>query len=149
MKTLIVKPAQAKKNREGIQELWKRIPTKWIDLDTYLGVHGDRSISRDKLVVECDGKDGPHNTCGAVGCFAGWNWTYHPYQQWCKRNKVEITSVYTLDIYLGLHQHCHRLWASRQDHEITVRAEVKQRISKLMILPYVTWKQECLEVGDQ
>ena len=130
MNFMNVSAAQVQKNRQGIKAMWKKIPDKWLNLGAYFVVGGSEA-PRHRLLKECDGKGGPHNTCGAVGCFAGWNWTYHPYQAWCKRNKLTIGCTENLDVYLGLRQGGHSLWRGRLDYQITQREEVGQRLKEL------------------
>lgn len=141
MGLLNVSAAQVRKNRRGIAEMWERIPAKWIELDTFLASDehnpkdlDDGEYSRTDLVKMCDGKDGPHNECGAVGCFAGWNWTYHPYQTWCRRHKLTIASTTNLSIYLGLQVSDHGLFDGRHNRHLkqSEQDEVKDRVKELL-----------------
>jgi len=137
---MLVSEKQVLKNRQGIKDLWKRIPAKWVNLDTFFRVEGESDKS--KIARMCDGKDGPHNECGAVACFAGWSWTYHPYQQWCNRNQYQIASTKNLSIYLGLDNDDHMLFTGRQNEGWQTRKqEVKQRIKTLMSMPITSYHQ--------
>jgi hypothetical protein len=128
---LKVNTAQVTKNRNGIVAMWENIPEEWVDLNTYLR---DGHYPMRHLLTICDGKDGPNNPCGAVGCFAGWNWTYHPYQNWCRKHKIEIDFIVNLDIYLGLQIGRHTLWMSRENRESPQREEVNNRLARLLIM---------------
>jgi hypothetical protein len=137
---LRVGKAQVTKNRKGIAELWSRINPQWVDLNDYLCNDKD---SRRHLLKVCDGKDGPNNPCGAVGCFAGWNWTYHPYQNWCRKHKIQIDSVSNLNIYLGVKHDSHGLWHSRHmDLDMSHMEEVRLRLVNLLKMDIYDEAQE-------
>lgn len=133
---LKVSKAQVTKNRKGIQAMWHNIPQGWVNLNDYLT---NDQYDRPHLLKVCDG---PNNPCGAVGCFAGWNWVYHPYQNWCRKHKIQIDSVMNLNIYLGLQYDGHSLWQSRQNREITQREEVNNRLARLLTMDIYDKPQE-------
>ena len=150
---LHVSAKQVQKNREGIKQMWKGVPGEWIELDTYIASNAlnDEGVplSRAALVELCDGPDGPHNTCGAVGCFAGWSWMYHPYQAWCRRNGVTIACTANLSVYLGLEVNGHAYFTGRDYRcEMSQKKEVTQRINELMHDEIVEYSQEVFVVGD-
>ena len=126
---LKVGKAQVTKNRKGIAALWQKIPDSWVNLNDYMT---NDEYNREHVLKVCDGKDGPKNPCGAVGCFAGWNWMYHPNQNWCRKHKIQIDSIMNLNIYLGVQHDGHGLWYSRQVGHITHRQEVDERIATLL-----------------
>jgi len=126
MKSLITEK-QVLKNRAGITKMWKKIPKSWIDLDTYLCAMG---IGSEEVLRICDGPKGPKNECGAVGCFVGWNCTYHPYQRWCKTRGLKIRSESNMSIFLGLKMG-HDLFLPRTDTNIAQEQEVTQRITQM------------------
>ena len=155
---LLVSEAQVRKNRLGIQTMWKKIPKAWVDLGVYLEVLYDdglveapeiRKKKETALVLACDGKDGPHNPCGAVGCFAGWNWTYHPYQQWCTRQKLVINSVVNLSIWLGLDWVNHDFFDMAHMEDLSPRAEVNHRIKLLLRMPIETTPQKARTIKEE
>jgi len=143
---LMISAKQVQKNREGIKEMWKRIPKKWIDLGTFLEAKGLEH--ENEVALKCGGKGGPHNECEAVACFCGWNWTYYPYQQWCKRHMLDIASPTNLSIFLGLEVNNHRLFATRQNYGISVKQEVRQRIAVLMRHDIVDHEQDCIRIDE-
>ena len=151
MKTMKLTEKQVRKNRAGIKAMWKRIPSKWIYLDAFLFSQQinlrsqTRQYSREELAKKCDGPDGPKNPCGAVGCFAGWGWTYHPYQTWCSRNKLAVSSTTNLGVWLGLHNGKHELFTSRLNAgSQTQRQEVQGRIKSMMFMD-VHWLYQEVE----
>lgn len=163
MSNYYVTEKQVLKNRAGITEMWKtKIKPSWVDLDTILEAPdpNDKTdlIGEEVLAHKCDGKGGPTNTCGAVGCFAGWNMTYHPYQQWCRRVNLDITSFDSLSVYLGLphfdaldvktlthHDDVpdwHDLFSERENYSISQWKEVNHRIKKMNKMDvYLTEKE--------
>jgi hypothetical protein len=138
-KFLKVSAMQVQKNREGIRDMWKKIPGKWIELDTFLYSHqydpDGTQRTRHELAKICDGKGGPHNTCEAVGCFAGWNWTYHPYQNWCKRHDLLLGSTANLAVFLGLEHQNHPLFDGRHHYDMSQNKDVTSRIKDMMDMP--------------
>lgn len=149
MKMIKVADAQVVKNRKGFKAMWRKIPASWIYLDSYLSSREidpratNGRYSREVLAQKCDGVGGPHNPCGAVGCFAGWGWTYHPYQLWCKRHRVKVTSSRNLGVWLGIGTERHELFSARQDAGTkTERQEVLDRIKILMKMPIYEYEQE-------
>jgi hypothetical protein len=143
---LAVSEQQAVKNRAVIQEMWKKIPSKWIDLDSFL--LSPEYSSRAKIARVCDGATGPHNVCDAVGCFAGWNWTNHRYRGWCDRNKLHITTTVNLSVWLGLKVADHPYFHSRQKLHLSEKQEVSSRIKAMMTTQVYTEKQEVVTKSD-
>ena len=142
-----VSAKQVQKNREGIKARWKKIPAKWVELDTFIASTKLNPVTgmeygRPTLVKICDGKTGPHNPCGAVGCFAGWNWMYHPYQAWCRRNSLTIPTTVNLSVYLGLQVAQHSYFAGRDRRDMTEKQEVNVRIKGMMKELIVDYPQE-------
>ena len=146
---LQVSAKQVQKNREGIKAMWKKIPSKWVELDTFIASNqpspSGHDYIRSELVKICDGKGGPHNPCGAVGCFAGWNWMYHPYQAWCNRRKLMIANTRNLSVYLGLEVGEHRYFNGRNQRHMTEKQEVNARIKELMKENIIDYPQEVFE----
>ena len=147
---LKVTKSQALKNRQYIKELWKKVKPAWVDLNEYL-VSLDPQLEDcddEELAIKCDGKNGPTNTCGAVGCFAGWNWTSYHYQQWCRRNSLDIANTDNLNVWLGLEAGSNHFWEPRMHPTMTQHQEVKDRLKALLKMPVYTETQSVCQRSE-
>jgi hypothetical protein len=147
---LRVTKKQALKNRQYIKALWTRVKPQWVHLDTFFRGYTDdtRDMRPGQLAAVCDGKNGPHNTCGAVACFAGWNWTEHHYQNWCRKHGLEVGSTTNLDIWLGLKHDTHSYYDSRTNEEVTEYKEAKLRLKQLLKEPVYDNPQPAWDLGQ-
>ena len=136
---MLVRPNQAKKNRESVREMWKGIPREWVELNTIMRASDmDHALyDRDDYVIAeaCGGRGGPHNECGAVGCFGGWIMAYHPYRQWCMRHGLKVYSFDNISVWLGVERQSHGLFKGREVPYISQKAEVNRRIKVMMKMP--------------
>lgn len=142
-----VSAAQVKKNRKGIAKLWEIIHPVWVDLDDFIWIPRERNdrttCTHEETVRKVSGKQGPKNECGATGCFAGWNWTYPPYQRWCRKHLMRVASTQNLSIYLGLHDHEHSFFSTSDNISgLSEYEEVQQRIKDLLVYPIYGDDQE-------
>ena len=67
---------------------------------------------------------------------------YHPYQNWCRRNKLTIAATGNLSVYLGLAVGEHSYFSGRNHRAMTEKQEVNARIKDMMKENIIDYPQE-------
>ena len=130
-----------RKRRALARDYFANVPEKWISLDTF---------NFYKLTQE-----GLSNTCGAVGCLAGWLQTMPEFRLWAKQGKKHLpwrfdenngAFLSALYEFFGVVVNGRGvnpgLFGSRRSPSIPQKQEAMERLDRLQTLPVVRYEED-------
>lgn len=128
--------------RKAALKFFQKIPASRVNLRTFgcknnqIDASG-RPLNFTETISVRNGRGWQHEfACGAVGCLAGWLWTWPAYLRWCKQEKIErVLDIYNLEGYLGVSDPFNDLFSDRtslEDYELSDKQIAVRRLKSII-----------------